>query len=150
MSGHYPTEVTNYRLRRNNLIRKGGQHSRRHFQIGYNNMINCIGNLNNLLSTISKVPSAEVQVIPNHCNNWVGSHTDFSLLITKPALYKSALTAWALKRQLSLPWTIAQSSSKEGCYTKTCILQYFSKGLIKTFVKNIRDRKKTEAEHSEN
>ena len=55
-----------------------------------------------LLSTIFKVPNAEFQVIPNQSNTWVGSHTDFSSLTTKPALHKSALAARALMRQLSL------------------------------------------------
>ena len=49
-----------------------------------------------LLSTIFKVPNAEFQILPNQSNTRVGSHTDFSSLITKPALYKSPLRARAL------------------------------------------------------
>ena len=48
MSGHYPANVTNYSPGRNNLTCEGGQLSRRHFEIGFNNMINCtIDDLNN-------------------------------------------------------------------------------------------------------
>ena len=83
---------------------------------------------------LSKVPNAAFQVIPSQSNTWVGSHTDLSSLTTKPALHKSALTARALMRQLSLSWTIAQPSSKKMAIQRPCTLQYFSKG-FKTLVK---------------
>ena len=46
MSGHYPTNLTNYMLGRNNLTGEGGQLSRRDFSIGFNNMFTCIYDLN--------------------------------------------------------------------------------------------------------
>ena len=61
MSGHDPINVTNYRAGRNNFTREGGQLSRRHFQIGFNNMTSCIDDLNNssffnLKSTQCRIP----------------------------------------------------------------------------------------------
>ena len=47
MSGHYPANVTNYRPGRDNLTCEGGQLSCRNFEIGFNNMINLVNDLNN-------------------------------------------------------------------------------------------------------
>ena len=92
MSGHYPTNVTNYRPGRNNLTCKGGQLSLadtlKSASIIWSIVLMI---LTILLSTIFKVPSAEFQVIPNQSNTWVGSHTDLSSLTTKPPLCKSPL-----------------------------------------------------------
>jgi len=48
-----------------------------------------------LLSTISMLPLALSQVIPNYSSLWQGIHTDLSSLVTKPALKRSVLTASA-------------------------------------------------------
>ena len=47
MSGHYPANVTNYRPGGINVTCEGGQLPGRHFEIGFNNKINCINELKN-------------------------------------------------------------------------------------------------------
>ena len=62
-----------------------------------------------LLSTISMVPRALSQVIPNQSSLWQGIHTDLSSLVTKPALKRSVLTA-------SLDWNWNASRKNQNMF----------------------------------
>lgn len=103
------------------------------------------------LSTIFKVPNAEFQGIPKPVQYLGGFHTDFSLLTTKPALYKSSpsphsvgLNAITFSILSNRPTIVQENGYTKTLYSPILFLR------LQNLCKNVRGREKTEREHSEN
>ena len=126
MPSHGPINVPGNRHCRNYLPCKRGQ-SRTESEVIILSKVLVVSTT--LLLTISIVPRALSQVIPNQSSLWQGMHNDLSSFVTKPALERSALTAFATTPQTRESFSIPYPSSRKTATQISWYLQCFSRGL---------------------